>query len=266
MTEDSQEFLHPGGKLAIPLLHKYTEQNLSFSGLKGQDLIAAEVMECRNKNNEKWLDLYLCLVTKYKRGLASSDYPLSFLDFQDHEEEEITFDKWVGVEDEPESTARTPLDIDIDMDIEVVCLYGEPFGEPDREEYEEDTGLLEFWYHTAMLVAQPKPQPETPPISYPERLRLEMGNSGSGGPVTNDVTSNTVANESGQCDSKRQMLDAEVTADTEKRATSDTLQLIDLSHVGPGPSGHTGQRLNGGVPKDKTTSGTIPITDLSDNE
>ncbi|CAM6099342.1 unnamed protein product [Calypogeia fissa] len=61
-----------GGKLGIALQHNYTEENLSFTGLKGNYNLLAEVLKgCRDKNNDELLDLHLCLVTKYQYGDAS---------------------------------------------------------------------------------------------------------------------------------------------------------------------------------------------------
>lgn len=59
-------------KLFIPLCHKYTKKNFSIVRMKEDDAMVAEVLKnCKDKNKEKLLELYLCWVTKYKSGNAS---------------------------------------------------------------------------------------------------------------------------------------------------------------------------------------------------
>ncbi|CAM6088438.1 unnamed protein product [Calypogeia fissa] len=138
-------------RFAIPLQHEYTKENLCFTGLKGDDSIVAEVLKsCRDKTGEQWLDLHLCLVTKYKDIDPDCD---------EVNYEEIQVKNWIGLDDE---RAVAFEKVDIDMDREVAVREGEqPFhDEPNVEKHEDYTGnegpTLELWYHRAMLVAWPR--------------------------------------------------------------------------------------------------------------
>ncbi|CAM6100716.1 unnamed protein product [Calypogeia fissa] len=185
-TEGRVNFL--GAKLAFALQNKYTKAHLSFAGLKGDDSVLAEVLKnCRDPNSQKWLDLHLCLVTKYVRGSASSPdhYSRRYSDYYDEDEdgsdnesgddkgdphivdeiidENIEIKKWVGVDDRPPSvTWIKNVEIDFEKEVVVEELYEDcPFDEsPDKSEYTGDMGNygceLDYWYHKALLVVWPK--------------------------------------------------------------------------------------------------------------
>ncbi|CAM6088434.1 unnamed protein product [Calypogeia fissa] len=119
-------------------------------GLKGDDSIVAEVLKsCRDKTGEQWLDLQLCLVTKYEAVDLHSD--------EVYEDIEVKY--WIGLDDE---RAVAFEKVDIDMDREVAVREGEqPFhDEPNVEKHEDYTGnegpTLQLWYHRAMLVVWPR--------------------------------------------------------------------------------------------------------------
>ncbi|CAM6094926.1 unnamed protein product [Calypogeia fissa] len=137
-------------RFAIPLQHEYTIENLCFTGLKGDDSIVAEVLKsCQDNTGEQWLDLHLCLVTKYEEENTDSG--------ELYEDNEVK--NWIGLDDE---RAVAFEKVDIDMDREVAVREGEqPFhDEPNVEEYRGYTGnegpSLERWYHRAMLVVWPR--------------------------------------------------------------------------------------------------------------
>ncbi|KAG0584141.1 hypothetical protein KC19_3G188500 [Ceratodon purpureus] len=60
-------------KLAIPLKHRYTKRNLSFSGLKEKDRMVAHVLKNCRDAGRPWLDLHLCMMTVYKKGRAEEN-------------------------------------------------------------------------------------------------------------------------------------------------------------------------------------------------
>ena len=160
-------------KLAIPLEHKYTKENLCFTELKGEDYIITEVFRnCKDSNGEQLLDLHLCMVTKHQEGDPEPDYgncdhyspdarghgPSELgEDSSDSEDEpsdseddhdashhtmdivhseEIETMNWIGMGNE---AAPAFENLHIDMDEEVIVYEGEqPFyDEPDEKEYEE---------------------------------------------------------------------------------------------------------------------------------
>ncbi|KAG0586634.1 hypothetical protein KC19_2G105300 [Ceratodon purpureus] len=149
MEEASQRKIDVfGAKMAIPLQHKYTEENLSFSGLKGEDSIVAELLkECRDRNGEKWLAVHLCLVTMY------------LLDEDDgcYTEKTLKFKNWTQLDDSPPFEAIEKLSVDTKKESII-----DPFNgiKPDKEKYKGHTGNAgarsEQWYHRAMLVVWPK--------------------------------------------------------------------------------------------------------------
>ncbi|CAM6088083.1 unnamed protein product [Calypogeia fissa] len=161
-----------GAKIAIPLQHKYTEENLSFGCLKGDDSIMANVLkECRDQNREKWLELYLCLVTKHQSGKPrrpAYKSRRSYYDSCDSDEdyhmedteETIKFKKWIGEDDKPLSKILEDLDVDLETEVVIGKGMGPFDSKPNDTEYEAYLGnsgpRLEYWYHTAMLVAWPK--------------------------------------------------------------------------------------------------------------
>ena len=177
-------------KLAIPLEHKYTKENLWFTGLKGKDYILTEVFRnCKDSDGEQLLDLHLCMVTKHQEGTPdepdhgyydrysrygwhgedSSDSEDKASDSEDDHSSHHTMDEvhseeietinWIGMGDE---AAPAFENLHIDMDKEVIVYEGEePFyDEPDEKNYEGYTGnagpTLEYWYHRAMVVVWPK--------------------------------------------------------------------------------------------------------------
>ncbi|KAG0613503.1 hypothetical protein M758_6G108300 [Ceratodon purpureus] len=148
MEEASQRKIDVfGAKMAIPLQHKYTEENLSFSGLKGEDSLVAELLkESRDRNGEKWLAVHLCLVTKYTLDEDEGSYT----------QETLEYKNWTQLDDGPPFEAIEKLGVDMEKETII-----DPFNtEPDEEEYEGHRGnagaRLEQWYHRAMLVVWPK--------------------------------------------------------------------------------------------------------------
>ncbi|KAG0569730.1 hypothetical protein KC19_6G112200 [Ceratodon purpureus] len=142
MEEASQRKIDVfGAKMAIPLQHKYTEGNLSFSGLKGEDSVVAELLkECRDQNGEKWLSVHFCLVTKYLLDEGDECYT----------EETLEFKNWTQLDDSPPFEAIEKLSVDMEKETII-----DPFNdEPDDEEYAG--ARVEQWYHRAMLVVWPK--------------------------------------------------------------------------------------------------------------
>lgn len=164
--------------LAIPLQHKYTPRNLSFSRLKGEDVTLFQVLaNCLDRR----LDLHLCLVTKHEIGepvdhnghckkyramwtkecseargqRAGRCFTMGHV-----EEEEMEATNWVDLDDE-----RLPI-FPWCLDTETEVVQGKDEGlflegtDPDELQYEGYMGnegpTLEYFYHRAMVVVWPK--------------------------------------------------------------------------------------------------------------
>ncbi|KAG0618761.1 hypothetical protein M758_4G090300 [Ceratodon purpureus] len=163
-------------KLAIPLQHKYTPANLSFSGLKGVDQILAHVLKnCRDRDGNTCLDLHLCLLTKVEMGYPTEDddeYGLKYRKAWSErhscfntEMEEVCdrmykVGTWVG-EGDQKCLIRPHLDIATEVVLrrDEEGLF-EKKEDPDEFEYGPYTGnegpSLEYFYHKALIVFWPK--------------------------------------------------------------------------------------------------------------
>ncbi|CAM6088096.1 unnamed protein product [Calypogeia fissa] len=174
----SGKFDFIGVKLAFPLQHRYTEANLSFAGLKGDDLVLAEVLKnCRDQSNQKVLDVHLCLVARYRRASVNPHerHARRFEPKYDHAndpepytmaaimEENIWVKKWVNVNDE-RVTGSWIENLEIDFQNELVVKHHYGHGvfdyDPDLSQYTSGMGNhgceVEYWSHVAMLVVWPK--------------------------------------------------------------------------------------------------------------
>jgi len=163
----------PSDKLAIPLHHKYSKKNLSFSGLKGNDSIVAHVLKnCRDEMGRPWLDLYLCIYTLRQSGEPEgSDYRYrrNYDDGSDDDADDDignghsmgeVFEEYFESSNWVQMNKGCDLSLEIEED-EIVVGEGEmDFGEPDEVDYEGRTGnagpTLEYCYHKAMLVIWPR--------------------------------------------------------------------------------------------------------------
>ena len=101
-----------GAKIAIPLQHKYTEENFSFAGFKGEDSVVAELLkECKDQKGDKCLAVHLCLVTKHVLDENEGSYT----------EEEIEVKNCTQLDDSPPSEAFE--DLRVDMEEAIVDPY-----------------------------------------------------------------------------------------------------------------------------------------------
>jgi hypothetical protein len=175
--------------LMFPMAHEYTEQTLSFSGLKGRDAEIVAVLR-----DQCGLDCHLALVEKYESGTASGgDYDRGYDRYDRRrerwgggEDEEESYDEDDGegasMEDVDESTISVKkiiaeddseaglkgLDLDFDG-LGLISDDGNPFDDldPYKSEYEAYTGnagpTLEQWYRTCVCVIWPSSQARCPP-------------------------------------------------------------------------------------------------------
>lgn len=148
-------------KLAIPLQHFYTDDNLC---LKGNDSITAKVLEnCKDKTKEKRLDLHLCLASQKRcRDASPCDFCGEDCFVAGHHrepdlyEEEIEYGELMELNGS-ESLAFKNLDMER---VTVVCEKDAFDEEPVTKVYDYSEGSsgpsLEFWSHKAFLVIWPK--------------------------------------------------------------------------------------------------------------
>lgn len=174
-------------KLVWKLEHQYTETNLTFSRLKGNDRAAVQALRSirDRETGMELLDMYLVLMEKHESG-EPEDYNCDFDDDKDYEDDEDDDDededddnhnsvhgnhnmgeifetktsilRWVGFDGVANFKA-----ISIDIGTEGLNNTDEEDlfeGDPEREEYEGYTGnagpSLDYWYHAALLVFWPK--------------------------------------------------------------------------------------------------------------
>ena len=159
-------------KFAIPLQHKYTATNLGFAGLKGEDMVLAQVLRsCFDRR----LALHLCLVTKseygspnavepppcqlFRRAWAAGEQDPRFTMEHVLDETVETF-SWVSIGDH-----KMPVYPKLALDTEVVLGNDQPglFAnkrDPDEFQYMGYFGnagpTLDFFNPKAMLVVWPK--------------------------------------------------------------------------------------------------------------
>ncbi|EFJ37980.1 hypothetical protein SELMODRAFT_437525 [Selaginella moellendorffii] len=134
--------------LAIPLGHQYSNNSLSFAGLKGHDrVVGALVLSCAS-----FLDVHLCMLVKHSTG-----YDTDYGRCEDHR---YSLENWTTPDDQ-----KPELDTADDFPLAQVLRYekseDDPFGEsPDEEDYEpyqgNEGGNTHSFYHTAALVVWPK--------------------------------------------------------------------------------------------------------------
>lgn len=165
-------------KFVIPLSHHYTRTNVSFAGLKGDDLKTLSLLQNVQdpQMNVKLFSVYLALVTKHVTGTGEDDgyydrydryggggYGGGGVTMSSDCDTETVYetDSWVG----PHGAVDLKLKIDFDTEVlaqgkdeeEVEEVCEEMFGEkPDKVENEgycgNYAGSLEYWYHSAVLV------------------------------------------------------------------------------------------------------------------
>ena len=175
-------------KLVWKLEHQYTETNLCFSQLKGNDRAAVHALRSirDSESGMELLDMYLVLMEKHEMGEPEDsptygyqrNYNSGNDDDDDNSDDENNDDsgsdgshnmgevleteesilQWVGLEGVVEFKG-------LSIDIETECLNSNEdediFGDdPVREEYQGYTGndgpSLDYWYHAALLVFWPK--------------------------------------------------------------------------------------------------------------
>lgn len=168
---------------AMPLAHKYTKQNLSFAGLKGEDSELAQFFL-----NLEGLEVFLILQCKLEIGSPSYDYDpyyrkRSYYDeFGDSDEEKdsdddesaenkgktYTMDEVIDTEYSTDLWVDRygtvlPIPFNLNLHKDLVGVDAEELfedNEPTKQNYEDYTGnagpTLENWYHEALLVITPK--------------------------------------------------------------------------------------------------------------
>ena len=143
--------------LAIPLHHKYSEKNLTFSGLRGTDCWIHKLFQ-----STELLDIHLSIITKYQRGVPDED-DLTFLDyFDDEEEETYTSHPWVDGDDSIALFGNLNINVDSELLDEEKLVFSED-SSPDRQEFTEggedaeyDPPILELWFEQPVMVIWPK--------------------------------------------------------------------------------------------------------------
>lgn len=159
-------------KYVYPLSHQYTQTNVSFEGLKGNDKKIVNLLQnaIDPTTNSKLFSVYLALVTKHVSGTAEYEgYNSTVMCTDGDIEVECTTDTWIG----PHG-AFDFGNLQIDFDTEVITedydddeqedeVYGKSYGifgdDPDSEEDEgycgNYAGSLEYWYYSAAVVFWP---------------------------------------------------------------------------------------------------------------
>ncbi|EFJ10922.1 hypothetical protein SELMODRAFT_426844 [Selaginella moellendorffii] len=133
--------------LAIPLGHKYSNNSLSFAGLKGHDrVVAALVLSCTS-----FLDVYLCMLVKHTIDNEICDIF----------EVDYSVENWTTIDDQkPEHFTSSSLSLENQV-VRDDSNKEDPFDDsPDKKETEpyngNDGGDTNSFYHTAALVVWPK--------------------------------------------------------------------------------------------------------------
>ena len=146
-------------KLAVLLEHKYTEQNVSFAGLKGNDrLLLDKLRGARDPASAAPLfDVHLSLMERFEMGPpVETDYAECRIDPADVDDDvDTSYTKikcWVG------SGGRIKFNLDIDFHSEILNARGEDVfsGYPDFPDKQEEKGYTgnegysyDRWYRRA---------------------------------------------------------------------------------------------------------------------
>lgn len=157
---DRRHFRGPA-KLVLPLEHEYTDRNMSFAGLKGNDLVAYNLLRAVKKlpdpvgtyqddldDSDLALELYLVNLTKHEMGSASFDYDSwerkqrrgrgwysNYYDDEDDEEDESSNGSDASMEEVHEVT----VEIDENWVSEQGAQEGAP---PPSTHFDEDNEVL----------------------------------------------------------------------------------------------------------------------------
>ena len=95
-TEDK----HQTEKFVRPLQHQYTDKNISFSGLKGDDKKLVDIlMGLKDEDFQPLYSVYLACVTKTVTGQGEDDYGHDGYTLRESDPEvetEVNTDRWIG--------------------------------------------------------------------------------------------------------------------------------------------------------------------------
>ncbi|ETW97697.1 MAG: hypothetical protein ETSY1_21640, partial [Candidatus Entotheonella factor] len=151
----------PYDKIAIPLVHEYSEAGLSPDLLKGSDRSRVDVLA--RAAEQLNYQLYLALLTHHQSGSVEDDWDYggrwSSIDEDDAEMDEVfdesmTLSFWIDMQGHEKEFGKMNLDAEDLLDAKNFS------GNPSRQEVHEATGnegvTMERWYHHGVIVLWPE--------------------------------------------------------------------------------------------------------------